>query len=254
MMQLNYTLMQNIDVITNNLSQLRDETLRTQNNNGIFAQDYFCWLNNAVFADYSTITFLLKSMPDINQFDLRPIYCILRSSLEKYADILNLYIKGNAYYAYMNYLNSESASKEFKAKGDIENGIIKKNEANEYANSVKQTFNINICNRTTRYYLLGEFNRLPQIGNLFFILEFNRNIVRLDSRFSQILHNNIESNSSNNFQKTNEILKSIHYMMYMSLCLFQVYYNLNTPQINQGIQYLKNAIDIINNNQGVLNI
>lgn len=253
MMQLNYFLRQNIDVTTTNLLQLSNETRRIQYKNGVLAQDYFCWLNNAIFADYSTITFLLKSMPDINQFDLRPIYCILRSSLEKYADILNLYIKGEPYYAYMNYLNSDSASKAFNVNGDIENGTIKKNEANEYANNVKQTFNVKICNRITRYYLLGEFNKIPELDNLPYILDFNKSIISLDSRFSQILHNNIESSIINNFKKTDEILKYIHYMMYISLCLFQRYYNCNIPQVNQGIQYLKSTIDIINSNQGILN-
>ena len=58
----------------------------------LWVQDYYCWLHNAIVADYNTVTFLLKQMPDINQFDLRPIYCILRSTLEKYADVINLAI------------------------------------------------------------------------------------------------------------------------------------------------------------------
>ncbi|OBR96835.1 hypothetical protein CLRAG_03440 [Clostridium ragsdalei P11] len=253
-MNLNYSLCQNIDVATTNLWQLRNDTCRIRWNDIVIAQDYFCWLNNAIFADYSTITFLLKSMPDINQFDLRPIYCIMRSSLEKYADILNLYIKGKPYYAYMNYLNCYSASRTFKANGEIDIATNKSKEADEYKNIVKQTFNTDTCNRTTRYYLLGEFNKLPQLDNIPFVLEFNRNIANLDSRLSQILHNNVESNISSNFKKTNEIIKSIHYMMYISLCLFQIHYNWYTLQINQGLQYLKNAINIINDNQAIQNL
>lgn len=52
-------------------------------------QDYPFWLYQALHADYETISFLAKSMPNIERFDLRPLYCILRSSLEKYADIAN---------------------------------------------------------------------------------------------------------------------------------------------------------------------
>lgn len=252
MILLNYYLIQNIDGATTNFGRLLGETCVLRYNNGVLAQDYFCWLNNAIFADYSTITFLLRNMSDINLSDLRPIYCILRSTLEKYADILNLYIKREPYYAYIRYLNSDSASRAFKATGDTANEKVKKKEAIFFANSVKQSFNTNICNRTTRYYLLGEFNKLPQLTNLPFILEFNKSISNLDSRFSQILHNNIELNNRNNFENSNEILKSIHYIMYMSLCLFQSYYQYNSALLNYIIEHLENAISIINNDQGIV--
>lgn len=250
-MRLSYAMTQNIDAVTYQLSVLRTKTYQYMINNKIMAIDYLCWLHNAVFADYSTITFLLKSMPEINEFDLRPIYCIMRSTLEKYVDIVNLYTKREAYYSYLNFLNIDSNSKAFKADGDYEKYNQYKKQADEYASEVKKNFGLPMCNRLTRYYLLGDFNKLPQLSSFPFVLEFNQNISKLDSKFSQILHNNKPLDNSNNTIKVKEILKYSHYMMWMSLGILQVFYNFNSPEISNGLFHLQNAINCIHSNQDI---
>ena len=61
-------------------------------------------------------------MSDIDYFDLRPLYCILRSSLEKYADLANLCAKGRTYEWYLWYLNFESNAMEAYTAGDSRKG------------------------------------------------------------------------------------------------------------------------------------
>lgn len=251
MIHLSQMFVQNIGNATFQLTQLRNKTVVTSYGRFPLANDYLCWLHNALFSDYSTVTYLLTNMPDIDCFDLRPVYCILRSSLEKYADILNLFMKRDLYYAYLIYLNSDSTSRALKSTGDKEGGERFRKEADQNIETVKKNFNVTKCNRLTRYYLLGDFNSLPAIQNMPNILEFNRTLFSIDSKFSQLLHNNIETFSSNNFEKSYEILKYTHYMMYISLCLLELYYQMNFPEIASSQYFLLSLINDLKTNQAL---
>ncbi len=169
------------------------------------SQDYCFWLYNGLIEDYQTITFLVSNMLNINYFSLRPLYCILRSSFEKYADVLNFVVHGSKYLYYVNYLNNMAVGNE-QCIVDEQN--------------VKSSFNIAVCNRKTRYYLLGQANKF--LGeNYPGIADFNRNLADMDSYYSQLLHNNLDVNLVPNYQKIVEILIQLQCMMYATTVLIK---------------------------------
>lgn len=270
MLKLNSKLVETCDSATQALRFLEGVT-KTQAcaHNVVWASDYFCWLHNALLADYATITFLFKTMQDIESFDLRPIYCIIRSSLEKYADILNLYTYGSRYAYYLMYLSFYSSVIYLKncQRTNHEDILIKEKQRDEarqnFFNNFAAELHTKICNRKTRYFLLWKANALSILNEQDDICAFNKEISQLDSKYSQILHNNAEYHPQNNLYKTQEILRYVHYMMFVSLRLFPEYYRTMpyvlqitsfpaTNPINGGLGYLSQAIQILRNNEGVL--
>ena len=168
-------------------------------------QDYCFWLYNGLIEDYQTITFLISNMSDINYFSLRPLYCILRSSFEKYADVLNFVVHGSKYQHYVNYLNNWAIGNE-QCVVDEQN--------------VKISFNISVCNRKTRYYLLGQANKFLE-ENYSVIADFNRKLAEMDAYYSQLLHNNLDVSPIPNDQKIVEILIQLQCMMYATTVLIK---------------------------------
>ena len=83
-------------------------------------------------------------MNDFEQFDLRPIYCILRSALEKYTDILNLFTHGDNYHHYLNYLNLSSQA--MLERSESKNANASQNKADEFQLQVKNLFKQDKCN------------------------------------------------------------------------------------------------------------
>lgn len=239
MMQINQNVNWLISQVNTDLNNIKihsyNVNIPTQNGQQYpLAQDYCFWLYNGLNEDYQTITFLLSNMINVNYFSLRPLYCILRSSFEKYADILNFIVHQSKYYCYVNYLNNKSVGNE-QYIFDEQN--------------VKSTFNLSVCNRKTRYYLLGQANKFLDT-NYPVISEFNRNLAEMDSYYSQLLHNNLDVQLTPNYQKIVEILKQLQCMIYATTVLIKGYYAyqnlLNIDLFNKtdfDIQQLKIALD-----------
>lgn len=250
-MRLNNVLNQNISEAKACLFGLKSETFRLPFNGKVWAQDYFCWLENSIIADYETITFLFQNMTDINVCDLRPLYCILRSSLEKYADTMNFVSWGREYEMYLQYLNLQAAAREEWRKQDSQNAQRISEEAEKQKNTFQERFHLKKCNRYTRYYMLRESNGLLQeherkVG------DFNKRLACLDSKCSRIHHNNLDMEWKSNKDKAEEILRTIHLIMYDSLNLFLQYYGDNynpyrTNAICKCRSYLMTIVDSIDN-------
>lgn len=236
---LNNSLVSRLRATSNLLAQQRYNTVHNvfvNGETGIYpiANDRLCFLNNALISDFLHITFSLMSMPDINQFDLRPLYCVLRSAIEKYADITNHFSCGDNYYQYLDYLDNYSdyiyhcIRREFtqQEKKNVEEKLEKEET------HIEGLLGVEKCNRSTRYYLLGRFNFLYKsdgtgrvVGeNAERIIEFNKELAKLDSSFSQILHNNVETNPRSNKEKVAEIYRAIVYATYAAQRQFETYY------------------------------
>lgn len=275
MVQLSYELKENMIRVNENLAVLCGLTRDIQYRDGKLAQDYFCWLNNALYADYSAIFCLLSNLYDINKVDLRPIYCIMRSSLEKYADILNLVERKEEYYPYLQYLNDSSMARLLKenyiyyANSKEEEDDLKKKaddfkkSADENNKRVKESLKQKHCNRRTRYYLARE---LSEINELFsksddsykYIIpndicdffkshsksyDFSKKLLERDSKYSQIAHNNIEIDADDNPTKVKEILINVNYMMLDSVYLLGYYYG--TEDFYNKIEFYNNIVKSI---------
>jgi len=238
-MQINQNIKWLISQVHNNLDNIKIHSYNVNMvaPNGVsypLAQDYCFWLYNGLSEDYQTITFLVSNMININHFSLRPLYCILRSSFEKYADILNFIVHQSKYHYYVNYLNNRSVGNEQYVVDE---------------QNVKTSFNLTVCNRKTRYYLLGQANKFLD-ANYQVITEFNRNLSELDSYYSQLLHNNLDVKITPNYQKIVEILKQLQCMMYATTVLIKGHYAyqnlLNIDLLNKtdyDITQLKMALD-----------
>lgn len=200
----------------------------------LWVQDYYCWLHNAIVADYNTVTFLLKQMPDINQFDLRPIYCILRSTLEKYADVINLFHYGQPYEQYLWYLTHQSQGDEDLAEG--------------FSKHAKEHLNLPKCNRNTRYYLIDKRNSLYRVSQVVpQVPVISKKLKNIDSKYSRILHNNIDPHTVSRVEEVIELLLHLHYMMYTSTILFSHYYHLDSTVVSSALTNLYSAIHQISN-------
>lgn len=208
-------------------------------------QDYPFWLYHAVFADYSAVTFLTKCIAAVEYFDLRPLYCILRSTLEKYADLANLYAKGRGYENYLWYLNFESNSIEAFASGDGTKGREFRRQAESYKRICMDSFCLSRCNRLTRYYLMRDFNERIRWEERSFIIPFNKHISHIDSKCSQILHNNVTFTARVPQEELLDILLYMHYAMWTAQMLLPQFYSWPLPEIQEGSVMLRRAIDCI---------
>lgn len=201
------------------------------------AGDYCFWLFNGLSEDYQTITFLLNGMNDVNFFSLRPLYCILRSSFEKYADILNFIFYKDTdkdYNLYISYLNTHA----------VNNPNYK-----IYEERFKSIFEMKYCNRRSRYYLLKLANEY------FFLLEqadhnlqyypiskFNEDIINYyDHYYSQLLHNNLDYKFEPNWKRIVDILKQLQSMIFATTSLLPNYYGefLGSSTFNRKIDNIK---------------
>lgn len=152
-----------------------------------------------------------------------PVIGIMRSSIEKFADIINLSIYGNQYNPYLTFL--------------ADNPSNPRNQNLEM--HLKNTLHQNKITRKTRYYLLREFtNRIENYPES--LRDFNNELPRLDSRFSSKLHNNPDPYYESDDFKINEI---IHYISNMTLQVF-AYLNLNSCNPNFIQRMLNNALSM----------
>ena len=72
-MRTSYVLNHYMDEAAAKMRRISHEARSLSVNGTLMLQDYPFWLYNAIFADYSTISFLAKCMSDIDYFDLRPL-------------------------------------------------------------------------------------------------------------------------------------------------------------------------------------
>lgn len=197
------------------------------------ANDYCFWIYNGIIEDYQAIIFLISNLNNIYSTSLRPIYSVLRGTIEKYADVLNFSIYKDKYYSYISYLNFDSI-------GD-------KNSSLAYWEETKKLFNLRICNRKTRYYLLGQVNSI--IDEQFTkIIDFNRKLSEIDSYYSMMLHNNLDSQKIPNEQRIVDILTYLQYILYTATLSVNNHYKdlldltvISTTLFN--IQELTNALN-----------
>ena len=111
MLQLNSMIRVNINYVIENIEKMREMILDYHIEEKDEVTKWMCWYYNAVFSDYVAITSLFLNMKDLEKVDLRPLFCILRSTLEKYADLANVFMKGKIYLDYIEHLNVKSAAK-----------------------------------------------------------------------------------------------------------------------------------------------
>ena len=251
-MRTSYALNHYMDEAAAKMRRISHEARSLSVNGTLMLQDYPFWLYHAIFADYSTISFLAKCMSDIDYFDLRPLYCILRSSLEKYADLANLCAKGRTYEWYLWYLNFESNAMEAYTAGDSREGASLRRKADSYKRQFMERWEISRCNRLTRYYVLGDFNQLIQGSVSPDIVQFNRSLSKIDSKCSQILHNNVTFAARHNREEIKDILTYIHYIMWTSQWMLPRFYSWNLPELQEGLAQLQQAIDCIHQGKGFM--
>lgn len=188
-----------------------------QNKQFVLAYDYCFWLYRGIIEDYNTVSFLISNMNNINSITLRPLYCILRSTLEKYADVLNFYGYNENYYAYIDYLNVHS---QFMRSNNLDNIIVEQKKE-----KARKSLGVDKCNRLTRYYLLGKANSIFIERNENLIVEFNKSLSSLDSEYSQLLHNNVDYISiKSNQDRIKEILYNLQIIAYATTNFVRMYY------------------------------
>lgn len=219
------------NTINNNLYSkcLWNSQNKSQIINGMLYIDYPFWLYNNVASDYFSIINLLNNQETVflNQLPypinyLRPIYCILRSTLEKHADILNYLCWGDAYIGLLEHLNDLSAylmNKKNSTKPQLDSKI---------QDQLKLGPNRAVTS-STRFFLLNRFNDIyySQYHN---IVDFNKKCSTLYSSFSQQLHNNRDTTnpSVNHFGRILSCLCQIVYSTSIALQIHQT-------QASQGI-------------------
>ncbi len=224
MLQLNNIIRVNINYVIQKMETIREIILDHRIEEKDEVTKWICWYYNAIVSDYVAITSLFQNMNDVEKVDLRPLFCILRSTLEKYADLANVFMKQHVYLDYIEHLNVKSASKFYEASGDENQAKMCRQKAYEYAKNVKYHYRIPVCNRLSRYYLIKDLSFSDEIKKLSYIREYNKTLTTIDSKYSQLLHNNLEVLFIDNYVKSNEIITFLHYMMYVSTLLIDSYF------------------------------
>ena len=109
-------------------------------------------------------------------------------------------------------------------------------------------YRIPVCNRLSRYYLIKDLSFTEEVKNLSHIRDYNKILTTIDSRYSQLLHNNLEVMFSDNYVKANEIITYLHYMMYISTLLIDSYFKKEGFFIERHrfFQISKDTINLLN--------
>lgn len=236
-------------------------------------QDYPCFIMRRIISEHTNFLRLLNNT-DIFSEDVGALQCICRSLVENYADILNFSSYPDKYYNCLLYLNVSSDIRLLNsAKQNNQLDVLKrfinpneqtinqelliklvdgcintlKAEKIKRHSSIKNDFSdykwsdkdIKFGLRTKRYELLEEFNKRHQNDEDIImqqVLLLNNSINFLDSRLSQILHNNPETIYIDNPTKICELIRLLIYASYGALNAFSEYYNLNSAIFN-GNEY-----------------
>lgn len=245
-------------------------------------QDHPCFIMRRIISEHTHILRLLNDI-DIFSEDIGTLQCICRSLVENYADILNYSSYPDKYYNCLLYLNMSSDirllnSAKQNNQLDVLKRFINPNEQNinqklliklvdgyintlkaekiKCHNSIKNDFSdykwsdkdIKFGLRTKRYELLEEFNKRHQNDeNIIMqqVILLNNNIIFLDSRLSQILHNNPETIYIDNPTKICELIKLLIYASYGALNAFFEYYSTIFDENEYWINLRKDTISCL---------
>lgn len=184
--------------------------------------DYIPYLASEISIDFFVIFHSINGYRNIEQYDYRTQRDILRSMIEKYANILNLHVYGKKYYSYMELFNGSSrSSKDMHALFSGNYNALSK-ESKNLLSEIQENFNIKRVNRKTRYYLLSGFNRKysnrwPQI------VKFNRTLADMDFQCCSACHNNRMAQIKPNWYRVQEVLRAIINIMFISQYIFSDY-------------------------------
>lgn len=260
------TISNNNKQIINNINMLEDQLACLMYNN--FQQirnDKFYWLYNEIISEYKIITFVLTNIGNLNAINFNSIYNILRSTLEKYADFLNLYMHREKYISYMEYLYQESNYRVLKKTSSKKDAQMFKDQLKEYKKEIQDNFFNGdtkvFIGRKTRYELLELFKQTDVFTNLSnspmqmdramidLVVEFNKMISFLDSRYSKILHNSslVLLNDEQGIEKAKEIMANIHFILYAANFLLWYYFGSNPIYDNTIIQIIDSIKALISN-------
>ena len=136
--------------------------------------------------------------------------------------------------------------------GDGREGAALRRKSASYKRQFMERWEISRCNRLTRYYVLGDFNQLIQGSVSPDIVQFNRSLSKIDSKCSQILHNNVTFAARHNREEIKDILTYIHYIMWTSQWMLPRFYSWNLPELQEGLEPLQQAIDCIHQGKGFM--
>lgn len=245
-------------------------------------QDYPCFIMRRIISEHTNVLRLLNNI-DIFSEDVGTLQCICRSLVENYADILNFSSYHRKYYNCLLYLNMSSDIRLLNsAKRNNQIDILRRfmnlneQEVNQELliklvdgcintlkaekikchGSIKNDFSdykwsdkdIKFGLRTKRYELLKEFNeRYQNNGDVVMqqVILLNNSINFLDSRLSQILHNNPETIYIDNPTKICELIRLLIYASYGALNAFYEYYNSNITAFNENEYWINLREDTI---------
>ncbi len=181
--------------------------------------DYVNYAFDGIIHDFWSLTVILNNIPlGIDRFEFRPCYSILRSALEKYADMINFMEYGDCYYAYLNKISCAPHKFKYSTKDMMisEIGTFGERWMNEIKPDSNKIYNVN---RSTRYYLTKTTNTKFELQfndyGLGMLIQFNRSLKELDKNFSSILHNNFNPYTNKRLEVM-EIYKTLVYVMYTS--------------------------------------
>ncbi len=184
-------------------------------NSSLLFMDWAFWLYKGVIEDVSAIACLVSSCVDYNGMTLRPVLGIERSLIEKYSDLLCFATYGQTYENYLIFL-TQIANTEYKCERDK---VLK-----NFTPVLTNIFNVDIVNRKTRYYLLGEANnRLRTFSPD--IVKFNEMLTIYDRELSKVLHNNLNRNQKSNEDIVMEVFYNISCIMQAATYAIQAYEN-----------------------------
>lgn len=250
----------------NNINMLENQLAFTiQNNAQSMCYNKFYWLYNEIVSDYRIMTFVLTNIMDLNTINFNSIYNILRSTLEKYADFLNLYMYREKYLSYMEYLYQESNYRVLKKTASKRDIQLCKEQLKDYRKEIQDNFFNSdskvFIERKTRYKLLESFNQTNVFANLSnspipmdraminSVINFNKDISFLDSKYSRFLHNSsvVLFNDTQGIDKAKEIMINIHFILYTANLLLWYYFGAN-PVYDDAIVKIIGTIKVVINN------
>ena len=199
-----------------------------------------------IMEDFNVLSYWIETCMDFNQFELTPLFCVLRSTIEKYADLVNFYYYGEGYTLFLNHLWFESqgrGSEEFALRNyeELKKWLVMKGVFSEE--------NTAFANRVTRYYMLANFNSKfnTSFSNCGFesIILLNRKLRKLDSNFSSIIHDNPDFNREKKV-KVDEILDVLLHVAYSSILLIAEIEHINLYDSSKLSFYRTSLLDLLN--------
>lgn len=207
----------------------------------LIANDYCFWVYRNLTEDIAALSCLIGCTNQIEYITGWPILTILRSAIEKYADIVNFENLSCRYEEYLCYL-AKNAAKELDEEAKYRT-----------VEELKKQFNVSYINPKTKYHLLKRVNHESPIQKE--AHGFNQGLSNMHSDLSKKLHGNPVIDGKTSMNHINETLRAIYYMVAVATEKLYKYENLNDPDayvpsntggykyiISQAIQ-LKNELN-----------